>query len=59
MRPVDPPRPVQVQRGDTRYTGWLHAWRRDPDGWTAYVRYTVGVGSQHVEWVAEERLLPA
>ena len=59
MRPVDPPRPVQVQRDDTWHAGWLHAWRRDRDGWRAFVRYSVGVGAQHVEWVDAARLVAA
>jgi hypothetical protein len=55
MRLVDPPKPVQVQRDDAWHPGWLEAWRRDGDGWRAYVRYTVGVGRQHLEWVGAER----
>jgi hypothetical protein len=58
MRRVDPPRCVQVRRGEGWYGGWLQAWRRDGDGWLAYVRYSVGVGMQHLEWVGVERVKP-
>jgi hypothetical protein len=55
MRPILPPRPVQVRR----YNAWLRGWRRDGYGWRAYVRYGVGVGMQHLEWVGGERVVPA
>jgi hypothetical protein len=45
---VEPPRQVRVRRGDRWFPGWLQAWRRDGDGWRAYVSYTVGVGMQHL-----------
>jgi hypothetical protein len=47
MRRVDPPKLVRVRRNDTWHRGRLQAWRRDGDGWLAYVRYSVGV---HLEW---------
>jgi hypothetical protein len=34
---------------------WLDTPGRNGDGWRAYVRYSVGVGMQHLEWVAAER----
>ena len=36
----------------------LEAWRRDDVGWLGYVRYTVGVGMRHLEWVDAGRLQP-
>jgi hypothetical protein len=39
MRRVDPPKLVHVGRDETWHPGWLQAWRRDDDGWLAYVRY--------------------
>jgi len=47
----NPPKPVQVRRDGTWYPGWLEAWRRDGGDWRAYVRYTAGVGLQHLTWV--------
>lgn len=41
MRRVHPPKPVEVHHGDAWHTGWLEDWRRDDDGWRAYVRYSV------------------
>jgi hypothetical protein len=58
MRRVDPPKLVCVRRDETWHAGWLQAWRRDGDGWRAYVRYSVGVGMQHLEWVSSEQLTP-
>jgi hypothetical protein len=37
--------------------GWvLDSSLRDDDGWMAYVRYTVAVGMQHLEWVEAPRV---
>jgi hypothetical protein len=58
MRRVDPPKLVHVHRDETWYDGWLEAWRQDDDGRLAYVRYTVGVGMQHLEWVGADRGAP-
>ena len=58
MRPVVPPKPVQVERDGAWCLGQLEAWRRDDDGWRAYVRYTAGVGLRHLEWVATESVKP-
>jgi hypothetical protein len=49
---------VTVRRGQTSQPGWLEAWRRDDDGWLAYVRYSVGVGMQRLAWLAAERVSP-
>jgi hypothetical protein len=53
---MDPPQPVEVRRDDTWHPGWLQAWWRVNDGWRAFVRYTVGIGRQHVEWISEADL---
>lgn len=42
---------VEVHIGDTWWPGELYHWRRDGDRWTAYVRYSVGPGLNHVRWV--------
>jgi hypothetical protein len=34
---VDPPKLVRLRRDETWHPGWLQAWRRDGDGWLAYV----------------------
>ena len=44
MRTVRPPRLVEVLANDTWHSGFLEAWRRDDDGWLAYVRYMNGRG---------------
>ena len=38
MRPVRPPRLVEVFADDVWRPGFLEAWRRDGDNWVAYVR---------------------
>ena len=59
MRTVRPPRLVEVLAGDTWHPGFLEAWRRDGDGWLAYVRYIKGPGMRHLMWVAAQRVRPA
>ena len=56
MRRVDPPKPVEVRHDGTWHPGWLEAWRRDSDGWRAYVRYSVAVGMQHLLWVGADEV---
>lgn len=47
------PRPVEVLHEGRWYPGWLEAvWRGGGDGWRAYVRYRVAVGSTFVQWRA-------
>ncbi len=36
----------------------LEAWRRDAGAWLAFVRYSVGVGLQHLDWVEAGRVGP-
>ncbi len=55
---VIPPKSVQVRHGDAWHTGWLEAWRREDGDWRAYVRYSVGVGLQHLMWVAAADVRP-
>ncbi len=56
MREIHPPKLAQVERDATWHPGYLEAWRHDCDGWRAYVRHSVGVGLQHLEWVNAERV---
>ena len=51
--------PVDVQRDGRWHPGTLEAWRRDVDGWRAFVRYSVATGMQHLEWVTADRVRPA
>ena len=41
---------MQVLHDGAWVDGWVMAQRRDPDGWWACVRYTVGVGMQYRHW---------
>ena len=52
-------RVVDVQRDGTWHPGTLERWRRDVDGWRAFVRYSVAAGMQHLEWVTADRVRPA
>ena len=56
MRRVFPPQLVEVLNAGTWHRGQLEAWRRDSDGWNAYVRYTVAIGMQHLGWVTADLL---
>jgi hypothetical protein len=56
---VRPPKPVYVRQREAWHQGHLEAWRRDDDGWRAYVRYSVGIGQQHLGWVVASSLRPA
>ena len=47
---LDDQRPVQVLHGGAWVDGNVTAQRRDPDGWWALVRYSVGVGLQYRHW---------
>ena len=47
---LDDERAVQVLHDGAWVDGWVMAQRRDPDGWWACVRYTVGVGMQYRHW---------
>ena len=33
------------------HPGQLEAWRRDDEGWRAYVRWSEGIGLQRLGWV--------
>ena len=52
-------RPVEVQCESRWHPGTLQPWRRDVDGWRAFVRYSVAAGMQHLEWVTADRVRPA
>ena len=56
MRLVRPPQPVEVRVDDTWHHGQLEAWRRDVDGWRAFVRYSTGVGMRRLEWLESDKL---
>jgi hypothetical protein len=54
--PLEAPE-VEVEHTDgTWHGGFLECWRRDGDRWTGRVRYSVGVGAQHIAWVDEGRI---
>lgn len=55
---VHPPRLVSVRDRKGWHIGYLEAWRRGEDGWRGYVRYSVGVGQQHLGWVPAPSLRP-
>lgn len=44
VRHVEPPQPLQVYRDGNLHAGWLHAWRRDGDGWRTSGTATAGFG---------------
>lgn len=48
---------VDVERAGTWHPGVLERWRRDVDGWRAFVR-SVATGMQHLEWVTADRVRP-
>lgn len=50
---LDAPRPVEVLHDGRWLVGWLLAYRRDADGWRAYVRYAAGVGMTFLQWRGE------
>jgi hypothetical protein len=63
LGPWDVPKPVWVERDGRWYPGRLSLWgeaHRHPgcgdEGWAGSVRYHVGPGLQHVEWVHEGRV---
>jgi NAD(P)-dependent dehydrogenase (short-subunit alcohol dehydrogenase family) len=47
---------VEVRVDDTWHHGQLEAWRRDVDGWRAFVRYSTGVGMRRLEWLESDKL---
>jgi hypothetical protein len=49
---LDEPRPVEVLHDGAWLAGWLTAYRRDRDGWRAFVRYSSAPGMQYVQWRA-------
>jgi len=58
LRPWDT-RPVQVRHRDgVWYEGELECYRRIDGRWQGRVRYSVGVGMQHVDWLTEDHLRP-
>jgi hypothetical protein len=60
-RPLNPHRPVTVERDGAWYRGWLRQWRQDVPGgpWLALVQYHVDVGEQYYEWVEADRVKAA
>lgn len=51
MRRVFPPQLVEVLNDGIWRPGQLEAWRKDGAHWSAYVRYSVATGMQHLGWV--------
>ena len=50
---------VRVQLDDGREVeGWLEAWRKDPDGWRGWVRYSTGLAETRLGWFTAGRLTP-
>ncbi len=56
MRVIHPAKPVLVRRDGRWCDGDLRAWRRDLDGWLAFVLY--GDQVPGVGWVAADRVRP-
>jgi hypothetical protein len=50
-RRVDPHLPVQVRHNEQWCTGSLEAWRKEGEGWRAYVRYKAHVEMTYLTWV--------
>jgi hypothetical protein len=42
---------VRVLVDGVHREGLVHAWRRSPDGWRAYVSWYVGIGEQYLGWM--------
>ena len=49
-RELDEPALVLLRDHGEDIRGWLLAWRRDRDGWRAYVEWSTGVGLNHLGW---------
>lgn len=59
LRPWDV-RPVQVlHRDGSWYDGELEAYRQRDGRWEGRVRYAIGVGLVHIDWLDESDLRPA
>ncbi len=48
---VDPASLVEVLHEGEWFAGFLYWWRRDGDGWRAFVRYPVKPGFGYTTWV--------
>jgi hypothetical protein len=57
-RVVEPTRAVQVRDGGIWYAGLLRAWRRDTQGWVAFVNLTGRPEETYVRWVDVDRVRP-
>ena len=51
-REVDEPVRVMPRDAGRLQSSWLPAWRRDRDGWPAYVTWSSWVGLSLVRWFA-------
>ncbi len=58
VRHVSPSRAVLVRRDSQWYPGHVEAWRREDGAWLAFVRYSVGVGAVHLDWLDAAHLRP-
>jgi hypothetical protein len=54
---IDAPVLVQHEK-DVWHPGFLEHWRRRGDRWEGFVRYTAGVGMQHIAWVDQDDISP-
>jgi len=58
LRPWDT-RPVEaLHRDGVWYDGELECYRRRDGRWEGRVRYGVGVGQQHIDWLDQDRIRP-
>jgi hypothetical protein len=53
---VNPPKIVTVHRDGRWHDGQLEAWRRDDDGWRAFVCCSVAPGMRYLEWLLAGRV---
>ena len=48
--------PVEVLHDGQWVSGWLEAYRRDPEGWRGMVRYSPSPGAQYLQWRPAEQI---
>jgi len=47
---------VEVRDDDVWYPGLLRAWRREYDGWVAFVNLTKTPGETYLRWVDADQV---
>lgn len=55
LRPDDT-RPVEVEQDGTWWLGQLECYRERDGVWEGRVRWAVGPGLQHLDWLGEDRI---